>query len=59
MASDMEVYIKQRCVTEFFYVEKIASTDISEHLLNIYVKQTVDIIQRGGELCIPAVATVT
>jgi len=39
MASDMEVCVKQRCVTEFLYVEKMAPTDISWHLLNIYGEQ--------------------
>jgi len=28
MASDMEVCMKQRCVTEFVHVENIASSDI-------------------------------
>ena len=28
MAPDMEVYMKQRCVTEFLHVEKIAPIDI-------------------------------
>ena len=28
MASDMEVWMKQRCVTEFLHVEKMAPTDI-------------------------------
>ena len=28
MASDMELCTKQRCVTEFLFVEKIAPTDI-------------------------------
>ena len=28
MASDMEVHMKQRCVIEFLYVEKIAPIDI-------------------------------
>ena len=28
MASDVEVWMKQRCVTEFLHVEKIASIDI-------------------------------
>ena len=27
MVSDMEVYMKQRCVTEFLHVEKRAHTD--------------------------------
>ena len=28
MASDMEVLVEQRCVTEFLHAEKIAPTDI-------------------------------
>ena len=28
MASDMEVHMKQRCVTEFLHVEKMAPIDI-------------------------------
>ena len=44
MASDMEVHVKQRCGTEFFHVEKMAATDSTWHLLNIYEDQTVDVI---------------
>jgi len=42
--SDMEVCMKQRCVTEFLYAEKkkIAHTDIHQFLLNVYGDQTVD-----------------
>ena len=43
MASDMEAHMKQRCVTEFLHVEKMAPTDIHQHLLNIYGDQTVDV----------------
>ncbi len=43
MASDMEVCMKQRCVTEFLHVEKMAPTDIHRHLLNIYGEQTMDV----------------
>ena len=43
MASDMEVHLKQRCVTEFFHVEKMSSIDIDWHLLNIYGDQTVNV----------------
>ncbi len=28
IASDMEVWMKQRCVTEFYHAEKITPTDI-------------------------------
>ena len=42
MVSDMEVHMKQRCVTEFLHAEKMAPTHIHQHLLNIYGDQTVD-----------------
>jgi len=35
IVSDMEVQMKQRCVTEFLRVEKMAPTDIHWHLVNI------------------------
>ena len=34
LASDMEVRMKQRCVTEFLHAEKIAPNDIHRRLLN-------------------------
>ena len=43
MVSDMEVCMKQRCVTEFLHAEKMAPIDIHQHLLNIYGDQTVDV----------------
>jgi len=44
MTSDMEVHMKQRCVIEFLYAEKIAPNDIGHrHLLNAYGDQTVDV----------------
>ena len=42
MASDMEVRMKQRCVTEFLHAEKIAPNDIHRCLL-VYGDQTVDV----------------
>ena len=36
MAPDMEVRMKQRCVIEFLYAEKIAPNDIHRRLLNVY-----------------------
>ncbi len=42
MASDMEMYM-QRCVTEFCQAEKMAPTDIHQHLLNVSGDQTVDV----------------
>jgi allantoicase len=41
--SDMEVRMKQRCVTEFLPAEKIAPNDIHRRLLNVYEDQTVDV----------------
>ena len=43
MASDLEVYMKLQSATEFLHVEKIATTDIHQHLLNIYGDRTVDV----------------
>ena len=43
MAPDMEVHMKQRGVTEFLHVEKIASTGIHRHFLYVDVGQTVDV----------------
>ena len=42
MASDMEVRMKQRCVTEFLHAEKIPPNDIRRCLL-VYGDQTVDV----------------
>jgi len=41
MVSDMEVQMKQRCVTEFLHAEKIAPTDIHGHLQNVSRDQTL------------------
>ena len=35
VTSDMEVHMKQRCVTEFLYAEETEPTDIHQCLLNI------------------------
>jgi hypothetical protein len=43
MASDMEVRMKQRRVTEFLHAEKFAPSDIHRRLLNVYGDQTVDV----------------
>ena len=43
MESDMEVHMKQRCVTEFLQMEKIAPTDIHQCLLNVSGDQTVNV----------------
>ena len=48
----MEVWIKQRCVSEFLHVEKMAPIDIHQHLLNVYREQTVDVsIDRQWVVC--------
>ena len=36
MASDMEVRMKQNCVTEFLHAEKITPNVIHRSLLNVY-----------------------
>ena len=43
MASDMEVCVKESCVTEFLHEEKMAPTDIRPHWLNVDGDQTVDV----------------
>ena len=41
---DIEVSVKQTCVTELFHVEKkMAPVDIHQHLLKIYGDQTMDL----------------
>ena len=37
MASNMEVHMKCRCVTEYLHVEINAPTDIHQCLQNVYV----------------------
>lgn len=43
LMSAMEVQMKQGCVTEFPYMEKIAPTDIHQCFMNVYGNQTVDV----------------
>ena len=43
MASEMEIHMKQRFVTELFYVEKVALTDWHQCLLNVCGDQKVDV----------------
>jgi len=43
IVSDKEMHMKQRYVTEFIPVEKMAPTDIHWCLLNIYGDQTVNV----------------
>ena len=42
MASVMEMWMKQRCVTEFLYAEKVAYTDLIRCLLNTDEDHLVD-----------------
>ena len=43
VVSDMEAWMKQRCVSEFLHKEKTASINIHQHLLNVDGDQTVDV----------------
>jgi len=43
MVSDIKVCVNERCVTEFLHAEKVAPTDIRQHLLNIDGDQPVDV----------------
>ena len=40
MVCDMEMQMKQRCVTEFLHAETIAPTDVHHSVLNVYGDQT-------------------
>jgi len=42
MASDMEVWMKQRCGAKFLNAVKMALIDIHGHLVNVYGNQGVD-----------------
>ena len=57
-ASDMEVWMKQKFVTEFLHVEKMALIDICQHLLNVYGDRTVHVGTVRSGWCASAVATV-
>ena len=43
MVSDMEVHMKQRCVTELLHVENIVTIDIHQWLSNVSEDQTMDV----------------
>jgi len=43
MVSNMEVSLKKKHVIEFLHAEKMAPTDIHQHLLNICGEQPVDV----------------
>ena len=42
-ASDMEVSMNQKDLTELHHEEEIAATDIHQYWMNIYRDQTVDV----------------
>lgn len=50
IASDMEVYMKRRCVIEFLHMVKMAPIDIGQYLLNVDGNQTVDVSSVRVEL---------
>ena len=43
MASDVKVRMKQRCITEFLHVERMAPTDIHQCLLKVFGDLTVGV----------------
>ena len=56
MAPDIqEVRMKQRCVTEFLHVVKVALVDIHQCLLNVYEDQMLDESTVRSWWCISAV----
>ena len=57
MASDMEVPMKQGCVTEFLHVEKITPINIHHCSLNVYGYQPVDVSTVRQWVCVSAVMT--
>ena len=57
MVSDMEVSMKQRCVTEFLHVEKLALMDLHRHLLKFMEIKVWVWAQWGRGWCVSAVAT--
>ena len=57
LVSDMEVHMKQRCVTEFLHAEINAPIDIHWCLVNVDGDQTVD-VSTVRRWCISAVVTV-
>ena len=50
IAFDMDVHMKQKCVTEFLHMEKIVSIDIHQCLLKVYGDQTVHVSTGGCEV---------
>ena len=59
LASDVEVRMEQRCVTECLHAEKWDPFDIHWCLLSIYGAQTLDVSTVSSGWCASAVAVVT
>ena len=58
MASDTEVFLLQRCVTEFLHVEKMAPTDIHRLLLKFMETKEWMRVQWGSGWCISAMVII-
>jgi len=58
MVSDMEMWMKQRCVTESLHAEKMTPTDIHQHLLYFYGDQAVDVSTVSSGWCVSAAGIV-
>jgi len=59
MVSDTEVHMKQRSGIEFLHEEKVAPTDIHQHLLSVYRDQTVHVSTvKWWVVCFSSVSTV-
>ena len=59
MVSDVEVQMKQRCVTEFLHVEIMTSNSIHQCLVSVDGDPTVDVSTVRQWLRIAAVAAMT
>ena len=46
MAADMAVHMKERCIIEFLWVEKIEPIDTHQNLLSIYGDQTGNTVRQ-------------
>jgi len=57
MASDMELWMKQRCGVEFLHAENITPIDVHWCLLNVYRDQTVGV--STVRWCVSAVVSLT
>ena len=50
MVSNMEVQMKQRCITEFLHVEEMTPLNIHQCSLNVYGDQIVDVSTVGQQM---------